>query len=277
MKTLQKLRGSGSQALSPLPFLFAALIMLALIVVGTPGLPGVDDEPVMLLLGFLFGVFLIWNGLNDFMLLRFVRDTPTSDIAAMASGDVEVIGEARQLDGTLKAPLSGKDCLAYEYTVEQYEPGDQGSREIVDSGSSDAVFAVDDGTDVAAIKPDGADLVVDWDVVEPGEGEGTPRPQSGNEPSAAREIAGALAGSEQRTYKEKLIRPGEDIYVFGEASTHAEQGVKLIEEGDNPVYLISNKPEDEIAESFSTWYKLKLPIGLIFSAGCYYGLYLAFI
>jgi hypothetical protein len=251
--------------------------MLALIVVGTPGLPGVDDEPVMLLLGFLFGVSLIWNGLNDFMLLRFVRDTPTSDIAAMASGDVEVIGEARQLDGTLNAPLSGEDCLAYEYTVEQYESGDQGSREIVDSGSSDAVFAVDDGTDVAAIKPDGADLVVDWDVVEPGEGEGGPRSQSGNEPSAAREIAGALAGSEQRTYKEKLIRPGEDIYVFGEASTHAEQGVKLIEEGDNPVYLISNKPEDEIAESFSTWYKLKLPTGLILSAGCYYGLYLAFI
>ena len=53
--------------------------------------------------------------------------------------------------------------------------------------------------------------------------------------------------------------------------------MKLIEEGDNPVYLISNKPEDEIAESFSTWYKLKLPIGLILSAGCYYGLYLAFI
>jgi|GEM_PF-6439922 hypothetical protein len=102
-----------SIAVAPWPFGVAAAILLVLLVVGTPlDLSGVSDpfETVGLLVaGFAVGIALIWKGLNDLMLLRFIRDTPTSDIGSMASGDVEVKGTAQRLEQDFQAPFSQKE------------------------------------------------------------------------------------------------------------------------------------------------------------------------
>ncbi len=51
---------------------------------------------------------------------RLIEDTPTSRIRSAAQGYVELDGQSQLMDGpTIVAPLSGKPCTWYSFTVEE--------------------------------------------------------------------------------------------------------------------------------------------------------------
>ncbi len=273
---------SGSIAIRLSPFAVATLVLLVLLPVATPvNIPQSDGGiTFMAIMGFMFlaGVAMIANGLNDLKLRRLVRDTPTSDIGSMASGDVEVKGTAKKMEDEFEAPFSGRRCLYYYYKVEEYVyQGKYSSWEEIASGSKRRPFALDDGTGAAAVDPSNAYFETELDLVAAtGSQEQPPeRIQSfiRSSPDIDFEHDDFLWTGTRRRYWEKLLVPEDELYVFGEASTYSDSGVKKIQDGDAVIYMISDKSEEELVDGFSTWYKIYIPAGVFAGIIGYAGLY----
>lgn len=113
----------------------------------------------------LFAFYAIWRNLYR---ARLIEDTPTARIRSAPQGYVELEGEGLLLPGMpVVAPLTGLPCLWYRYRVErERRHTDHRGRthttwETVDSGVSEAIFALEDGTGRCVIDPDGAEVVPD--------------------------------------------------------------------------------------------------------------------
>ncbi len=91
---------------------------------------------------------------------RLIEDTPTSRIRSAAQGYVELHGFARAGDEPpLAAPLTGTPCLWYRYRIEREESGNRRARwSIVESGSSERPFWLDDDSGRCSVKPKGAEV-----------------------------------------------------------------------------------------------------------------------
>lgn len=88
--------------------------------------------------------------------LRAIRDTPTSRVASAAQGYVELAGKGRALpDRTVYSPAHHLPCLWYRYRAYVRE-GDKWRQ--TESGQSDEVFLLDDGTGRCLIDPEGAEI-----------------------------------------------------------------------------------------------------------------------
>jgi len=272
----------GSIAIKLSPFAVVAIILLVLLTVATPLNIPQSDRGIgfMAITGFMFlaGVAMIAKGLNDLKLLRLVRDTPTSDIGSMASGDVEVKGTAKKMEDEFEAPFSGRRCLCYHYKVEEYvDQGKHSSWEEIASGSKRRPFALDDGTGAAAVDPSNADFEIEWDKVAATDGQEKPPERIQgfirSSPNIDFEHDDFLWTGNRRRYWEKLLVPEDELYVFGEASTYSDSGVKKIQDGDAVIYMISDKSEEELVDGFSTWYKIYIPAGILAGIIGYAGLY----
>ena len=107
--------------------------------------------------------YFIWRSLHR---ARIIEDTPTARVRSAHQGYLELEGEGRLLDGTpIVAPLTGTHCLWYRYRI-QHRESHRDSRghsrttwNTIQSGVSDGLFALDDGTGRCIIDPDGAEVV----------------------------------------------------------------------------------------------------------------------
>jgi hypothetical protein len=87
---------------------------------------------------------------------RVIVDHPTSRIASAPQGYVELDGRASDADGfDLVAPLSGLPCIWYRYVLERRQ-GD--SWVPSDSGTSQDLMLLDDGTGKCMVDPEGAEV-----------------------------------------------------------------------------------------------------------------------
>lgn len=113
--------------------------------------------------------YFIWRSLHR---ARIIEDTPTARVRSAHQGYLELEGEGRLLDGTpIVAPLTGTHCLWYRYKIEHRESrsdsrgNSRATWSTLQSGVSDGLFALDDGTGRCIVDPDGAEVVsVDGDV-----------------------------------------------------------------------------------------------------------------
>jgi len=91
--------------------------------------------------------------------LRLIADTPASLIRSASQGQVELEGVTQMMEGTpIIAPLSGQRCVWYRYTVEEKTEGKDEWR-MIESGTSEAIFHLNDGTGRCIIDPDGAEVI----------------------------------------------------------------------------------------------------------------------
>jgi hypothetical protein len=91
---------------------------------------------------------------------RLIADTPTARIRSAPQGYVELIGHViAGENGMLNAPLSGRPCVWYEYTVEQHSSGERRQWKTVRSGRSESWFQINDGTGTCLIDPAGTATV----------------------------------------------------------------------------------------------------------------------
>lgn len=90
---------------------------------------------------------------------RLILDTPTSRLASAAQGYVELTGRAKQAhDIPLLSKLTLLPCVWYRYIIE-HERSDNKGYDIVEQGTSDDTFLLDDGSGQCFVDPDYAEIV----------------------------------------------------------------------------------------------------------------------
>ena len=116
--------------------------------------------PVWMLIVVLLGVSIICSILSYqlFYRRRLIEDLPTSKIQSAAQGYLELEGTAKLMDGPpIIAPLSGLQCVWYQYRIEEKKPqGKNQNWSVIKTGSSDDLFYLVDGTGDCVVDPENA-------------------------------------------------------------------------------------------------------------------------
>ena len=160
-----------------------------------------------------FVVFCFVAAFRHLSKARLIEDTPTALVRSAPQGYVELEGWALPLDtGAVEAPLSGSECLWYEYSVarrvERYSAGKPRTQwRTVDNGTSGRSFHLSDDTGRCKVDPDGASITATIS-----------REWYGN---TRRPVAGAplVFGGGDYRYRERVILGGEKLYVLGHFSS----------------------------------------------------------
>jgi hypothetical protein len=151
----------------------------------------------------LVGLTSFWAWYANLKRYRTVADTPTSRIASAPQGYIELVGRGQQPPGDiLHSPINGLPCLWYRYRVER-KNGDRW--EYVESGVSHDTFGISDGSGLALVDPDGAEIMTSHKQV-------------------------ANAGGYRKT--EWTLIEGETIYVIGEHITLGGPNAMLDKKAD---------------------------------------------
>jgi hypothetical protein len=86
---------------------------------------------------------------------RMVQDTPRARVRSAAQGYVKLGGRASSRDKPLRAPLSGRTCVWWTYSV---RPRSGKNWREADSGTSDEPFLLTDDGQHCLVDPQGADI-----------------------------------------------------------------------------------------------------------------------
>lgn len=162
----------------------------------------------------LCGLYAIYLSFQTFYRKRLVEDLPTSRIHSAAQGYIELEGTAKLMDGTpIVAPYSGVRCAWYYFRVEERESNGKDTHwRTLNSGTSDDLFLLDDGTGECVIDPENA-------VVTPNSKESwysssmSSSPMFGTIPRAQR-FQGS-SGFNKYKYTEHRIEVGAPLHVIG--------------------------------------------------------------
>lgn len=91
---------------------------------------------------------------------RLIEDTPTARLRSAPQGYVEIEGHARLLPGDpIIAPLSGVRCVWWRYRIQKRDGDSRLRWGTVASGTSEALFELDDGSGRCIIDPMGARVI----------------------------------------------------------------------------------------------------------------------
>lgn len=174
--------------------------------------------------GYLGGVVLVTVALGNADTYLRARRSETTNTGMVAPGFVEISGEARAMDDSETAPLSGRDALWYHVEVsERQQLGLRTVRRTIDEGTGGTPFYVDDGTGEVLVDPAGSDVRVGRDrrlIVTVDEDEEPPAPVA----SFLAERYGLEPGDPRRTYTEWVLEPGTEVYVQGTAESEYAGG-----------------------------------------------------
>ncbi len=180
---------------------FVALWLGFFLLLRHPGHAGPSSPTPLLALILAVTIFGLYGALHFGRRAWRLADTPIARIRSAPQGYVELHGHARLLPGPpILAPLSYLPCAWYRYRVEEHTSGNRWWP--VDSGESDSLFLLDDGTAQCVIDPEGADFIKTRHEV-----------WYGNL-SGARTHALWGIGATYR-YTEQRILPDEDLHVIG--------------------------------------------------------------
>lgn len=157
---------------------------------------------------------LVWFGLSRLKRLQLIANTPTSRIRSAAQGYLELKGTARALEGPpVIAPLTLTPCTWYSYRVQRRSSGNNGrnSWRTIESGTSDALFAIDDETGRCVIDPEGASVIPSFSENWHG------RSRHGGR---GRRHGVMFGFGQHYRFQERRIVDGDPLFALGHFSTH---------------------------------------------------------
>jgi len=153
---------------------------------------------------------------------RMIDDTPTSKIRSAHQGFIELEGIGKLMRGTpILSPLSQQACLWYSYKIEHKKTkgfsinnnNRHDSRwETVDSGVSDNLFLLNDGSGICVIDPEGATITPSYSKTWYGNRE---YPVNSSSSANATSALNSLVGSNDYRYTEKRINVDSELYILG--------------------------------------------------------------
>lgn len=198
------------------------------------------------------------------------------------TGPVEIEGTAAPADeaGTVTAPLSGTDCLAYTYEVAELRSSGKHSHwETLDDGMGGVDFLVEDDTGAVRVNPEGADIRLSEHTVRVSPGDELPdrlaayvaetEAVDSQDRTIDLVVTELNLGNEQR-FTECRLDVGESVYVYGQAQRGAnpEWGSSLVDaivsDGRaTPVFVISDTDERDTAWRFASDGLIRLGLGVL--------------
>jgi len=194
---------------------------------------------------FAFGFASVFSGAYALWRYYHISRTQTSDIASVKEGTVEVRGEIEPARENLTAPVSGEDCVAYEYEATQRRwYGSPGYRGVTETELETVPFYVDDGTGSALVDPEGARIETEERETERVESESS--------------------GYDHDTTRKEIRVPDEgNVYVFGSAKWSDEHGQTAITGEGAPFFKISDSSETELVGRYKTIAMLSAATALV--------------
>lgn len=196
-------------------------------------------------------------------LARLVRSEPVpiGSIDEASTPPVEFEGTGTTCErGTIQAPLSGTDCLAYELESSTRSDGDEEAGWTRDELATAAVpFVVRDGGQRIAVDPTDADWVLGgWETERVVGRSGSPpasmRERLDRHPLEGVDGVDAFETAGKRRYRERVLRPETDVHVI---ATEIER--REVEWGGGPRLQASGEDFFEITDgSSSTHFRNRL-------------------
>lgn len=190
---------------------------------------------VSIIIGFtlvISGVFSTYSGYSKLAIWKqlYSRDKLSIQEGIETNDIVQIRGEVKPTDsGTLTAPFSNDECVAYEYDVKRRT---QGEMRDLDDGLEYVPFIIDDGTATAYVSPTKSDFSIDL-----GERVDVSRDDVPSEVHDNRSLNG------KRTAREGTITVGEEATVIGSLTQHNKNTNMSAEiTTDDGERIISNEP-----------------------------------
>lgn len=187
-----------------------------------------------------------WGAVRQWRRARLIEDTPTSKVRSAAQGYVELCGFARPVEEIqLQSPLTGIPCIWFEYSIERYERrGKSSSWKVLERGSSEQPFVLDDGSGHCLVHPRHAEVVCQsrkrW--------YGRQRHPRGAPTGGG--LFSALTGARYR-YTERRICADEWLYTLGWFETiHAPSGALRQQERARQLLLEWKRDREQLLARF---------------------------
>lgn len=174
-----------------------------------------------------------------------IRRTPTCWINALPyDGEVEITGTAGQ--PVTQSPITKANCAYWQVEVkEERSNGNSRTWHTIFKQSSEVVFQIQDGTGFASVLPAGATLVLNDDFEKSSGFLNSLDPETLNAVQGLGvPTTGFLGLKRSLKVTEKVISPGDSIYVLGQVDTGS--GTKTIKAAGPDSLIISDRSEQQL-------------------------------
>jgi len=224
----------------------------------------------------LLETLLLYKAIRNTRRARLLARLPWSKIGQLQPGPVKVQGRALAVGGTLRSPLSGRECVYYHFQVQEkrqrggpFPPTRGAYWKTVINDVQDVPWALHDGTGSATVRLDSAELMLDPDADERSGFLNSARPEL--EETLRQRYGHSSVGlifNRALDYSETRIEEGDALVVLGTAREVPGGGWELVR-GDAPL-LVSDKGLAGLLASYRgaafLWWCLAVLLPIIASA-----------
>ncbi len=194
------------------------------------------------------GIYCIYQACRSFAKAKRIKNTPTSKIGELTDGFREIKGRITERGKKFTAPMTGKPCVYYEFTVT--ENVDEGGRQTIIHDKTIARCHVDDGTGEASINLIGTEFGLDTARHE----------SSGFLNSASPKLEAILARYKKSSkgwvfnkhleYTETILEVGDELYILGPANV--VKGNVWFKASSGQPLIVTDKSERMLLENCTT-------------------------
>lgn len=237
---------------------FVAVVVAAAGVGAAIGWWPILHGAVILVVG---SLWLLYDGYTRWQRLRLVEDTATEPIRSVAVGQTEVHGTCEPVEEPIRRPFSAGNCVLAYWTVEEYDD----DWTTVAADMEYAPFVVDDGTGSIRVDPpsDATTRIsernrTEIQITNTGVGGRRSEPPRVAEFLESRDDVdlpeSGLVLRPHRRYTEAVVRPGDDLYVFGNATVREDaegsnsERLVLSDDGIDE-FIVSDQPPGEFVSA----------------------------
>lgn len=225
-----------------------------------------SDSPVLSLLLIaavgLLALLAVIMSVRASRMRRYLHDTPTSPVAGVFVGDVEVQGTA-ETDGPLQTYLSEKPCVHHAWSISEHwqrwvtetyrdSKGNTRTRQRLESGATTIAsggaqipFYLRDETGLLLIRPEGAEIEP-LQTVEFTCGPDHPSYHGKGPPDA---VGGSI---HRRTFREDAIPLHRPLFIAGRARERSDLvAAEIAQDADARLFLITVRDERSIGRGYT--------------------------
>lgn len=213
------------------------------------------------------GIYFFFSGLKDLRFRRLIQNLPTSKVRSLAMGLVELKGKARTMEEVLISPIRKRECVFYNYIIEEYRSSGKSGRWVKVGGeSSDRHFYLEDDTGKVAINPKKltSNLVVDYNKQNQWKMDEEMK-------KFLKERGYKVDGFFKKQYRlsETFIEEGDNLYILGKTKKLPNNFLEVTGEGCK-FSMISDHKEEELWKNLMTKIILKVYGGAALTVLCIY-------
>ena len=215
------------------------------------------------IVAFVGGIVLFILGFIWLKQKKLIENIPTSKIRSLAMGLVEIYGAVVPAEGKiLKSPFSNKDCVFYDYRIEEYRQSGKHSQWVTIRNGKDSVpFFLKDDTATVLVEPKEASLSIKQDLAfQSGMGKDPSLQIKKYLTSQGLKFETFFGMNKKMRFIESFIEPKDKLYIMGTADENPySKGVSsknhveniMIQKGKNDkFYFISDTDEKDILGRF---------------------------